>query len=124
VAKAKKSEALPAAAFPRLRVKCGRNAMLGPGRVQLLELIAETGSLRSAAARMEMAYLTAWKHVQVLNARFRSPVVASQRGGRAGGGAALTPMGRRVVGLYHQLEARSHAAMEKKLREFQALLKR
>jgi len=26
--------------------------------------------------------------------------------------------------LYHQLEARSHAAMEKKLREFQALLKR
>ncbi len=52
VAKAKKSGALPASAFPRLRVMCGRNVVLGPGRVQLLELVAETGSLRAAAARM------------------------------------------------------------------------
>ena len=124
VAKAKKSGALPASAFPRLRVMWGRNAVLGPGRVQLLELVAETGSLRAAAARMGMAYLTAWKHVKVLNARFRSPVVASRRGGRAGGGAALTQTGRRVVGLYHNMEARSHAAIEKRLQEFQALLKR
>ena len=28
---------------------CGRDAALGPGRVQLLELIGETGSLRAAA---------------------------------------------------------------------------
>jgi molybdate transport system regulatory protein len=63
--------------LPRLRVMCGRDAALGPGRVQLLELIGETGNLRAAAARMEMAYMTAWKHVRTLNRRFRSPVVAS-----------------------------------------------
>jgi molybdate transport system regulatory protein len=124
VAKAKKSGPLPAAVFPRLRVMCGRDAALGPGRVQLLELVGETGSLRSAAARMGMAYMTAWTHVRVLNGRFRSPVVVSKRGGKAGGGAELTKMGRRVVELYHEMEAQSHAAIQGGFSEFQKLLKR
>jgi molybdate transport system regulatory protein len=124
VAKTKKRVALPTSVFPRLRVMCGRDAVLGPGRVQLLELVGETGSLRSAAARMGMSYMTAWKHVQVLNRRFRSAVVTSQRGGKTGGGAELTEMGRRVVQLYHDMEARSHAAIQGGFREFQTLLKR
>jgi molybdenum-dependent DNA-binding transcriptional regulator ModE len=44
----KKCIALPASVLPRLRVMCDRDAALGPGRVQLLELIGETGSLREA----------------------------------------------------------------------------
>jgi molybdate transport system regulatory protein len=110
--------------LPRLRVMCGRDAALGPGRVELLELVGETGSLRAAAARMGMAYLTAWKHVRVLNGRFRSPVVMSKRGGKAGGGAVLTKTGQRVVVLYHRMEAQSHAAIRAGFREFQRLLRR
>jgi molybdate transport system regulatory protein len=113
----------PAAVLPRLRVMCGRDAALGPGRVQLLELIGQTGSLRSAATQMGMAYMTAWKHVRTLNGRFRSPVVVSTRGGKTGGGAALTEMGRRVIALYHRMEAQSHAAIQQPFREFQTLLK-
>ncbi len=109
--------------FPRLRVMCGKDAALGPGRVQLLELVGETGSLRSAAAQMGMAYMTAWKHVKILNGRFRSPMVESKRGGKAGGGAMLTKTGRRVVELYHEMEAASHAAIQPGFREFQTLLK-
>ncbi len=124
MAKAKKSGVLATGVFPRLRVICGRDAALGPGRVQLLELVGETGSLRSAAARMGMAYMTAWKHVKILNERFRSPVVLSTRGGKAGGGAVLTRMGRRVVELYHEMEEQSHAAIQEGFREFQKLLKR
>ena len=120
----KKCVALPAAVLPRLRVMCGRDAALGPGRVQLLELIGETGSLRAAADRMGMAYMTAWMHVKTLNRRFRSPVVAAQRGGSAGGGAVLTDMGQRVVELYHRMERQSHAAIQEGFREFQTLLKR
>ena len=119
----KKSIALPAALLPRLRVMCGRNAALGPGRIQLLELIGETGSLRSAATRMGMAYMTAWMHVKALNRRFRSPLVVARRGGKAGGGAALTEMGRRVVALYRRMEEESHAAVQEGFREFQALLR-
>jgi molybdate transport system regulatory protein len=119
----KKCVALPASVFPRLRVMCGRDAALGPGRVQLLELIGETGSLRSAAAQMGMAYMTAWTHVKTLNNRFRSPLVVSTRGGKTGGGAVLTKMGQRVVALYHRMEAQSHAAIQEGFREFQSLLK-
>jgi len=116
--------ASPASVLPRLRVMCGRNAALGPGRVQLLELIGETGSLRAAAGRMGMAYMTAWKHVKTLNRRFRSPVVVAQRGGQTGGGAVLTEMGRRVVALYHRMEEQSQAAIQEDFREFETLLKR
>ena len=123
VMRKKKCVALPASVLPRLRVMCGRDAALGPGRVQLLELIGETGSLRSAAAQMGMAYMTAWMHVRTLNRRFRSPVVVAKRGGKAGGGAVLTKMGRRVVALYHRMEAQSHAAIQEGFREFQTLLR-
>ena len=112
------------AVLPRLRVMCGRDAALGPGRVQLLELVGETGSLRAAAAQMGMAYMTAWKHVKTLNRRFRTPVVVSRRGGKMGGGAVLTPMGQRVVALYHRMETQSHAAIQKGFQEFQRLLRR
>lgn len=71
-----------------------------------------------------MAYMTAWNHVRILNGRFRTSLVMSRRGGKAGGGAALTPMGQRAVKLYHRMEARSHAAIQTGFREFQTLLKR
>jgi molybdate transport system regulatory protein len=119
----KKCIALPASVLPRLRVMCGRDAALGPGRVQLLELIGETGSLRAAAERMGMAYMTAWMHVKALNRRFRSPVVVAKRGGKAGGGAGLTKMGQRVVALYRRMEEQSHAATQGGFRKFRTLLK-
>jgi len=78
----------------------------------------------AAAGRMGMAYMTAWTHVQTLNRRFRSPVVAAQRGGKTGGGAVLTEMGRQVIALYHRMEEQSHAAIQGGFREFQTLLKR
>jgi hypothetical protein len=71
VMRKKKCIALPAAVLPRLRIMCGRDAALGPGRIQLLELIGETGSLRAAAERMGTAYMTAWIHVKTLSRRFR-----------------------------------------------------
>ena len=112
-----------ASVVPRLRVMRGRDAALGPGRIQLLELIGETGSLRSAAGRMGMAYMTAWMHVKALNRRFRSPLVAAKRGGKAGGGAALTEMGQKVVALYRRMEEDSRAAIQEGFREFQTLLR-
>ena len=124
VMRKKKCVVLPASVAPRLRLICGRDAVLGPGRIQLLELIGEMGSLRSAAARMGMAYMTAWKHVRSLNGRFRSPVVVCKRGGKAGGGAILTKTGQRVVTLYRGMEERSHAAVQEGFRELRGLLRR
>jgi molybdate transport system regulatory protein len=89
-----------------------------------MELVRETGSLRAAAAHMGMAYMTAWKHMKTLNRTFRAPVIVSKRGGKEGGGAVLTDVGRKVVALYHLMEKEGQAAIQKELREFQTLVKR
>jgi hypothetical protein len=36
---------------PRFRVVCGKDIALGPGKVELLALLVETGSLNAAARR-------------------------------------------------------------------------
>ncbi len=90
-----------------IRIDFGGGAALGPGKVRLLELVAETGSIRKAAAGMKMSYRRAWLLLQALEATFASPLVETATGGRAGGGARLTSLGRLVVARYRGLE---HAA--------------
>jgi molybdate transport system regulatory protein len=92
---------------PRYRVMLGSAIALGPGKARLLRLVEETGSLTQAAARMKMSYMRAWNLVRTMNACFTSPVVMAKRGGREGGGARLTPLGRKVLSLYLELEKRS-----------------
>jgi molybdate transport system regulatory protein len=96
--------------LPRIRVVFGRNVALGPGKVELLEQIARTGSLRKAAAAMEMSYMRAWTLVQTMNQCFRKPVVVTKRGGAEGGAATITDEGKVVLSLYRQIESQSLAA--------------
>src|ERR1041385_5152798 len=90
--------------LPRLRVTCGDEVALGPGKAELLELVGRTGSIREAAERMNMSYMRAWKLIQTMNACFREPLVNSERGGSSHGGAALTPAGDKVLQLYREME--------------------
>ena len=52
---------------PRFRLLCGEEVALGPGKVQLLKLVQETGSIRQAAMRMEMSYMRAWSLIRTMN---------------------------------------------------------
>src|SRR5256885_5067105 len=85
---------------PRMRVLCGEGIALGPGKVDLLALIAETGSIREAAERMGMSYMRAWTLIKTMNACFREPLIVSSRGGKERGGAVLTETGRTALKLY------------------------
>jgi molybdate transport system regulatory protein len=87
-----------------IRIDFGNGAALGPGKVRLLELIAETGSIRKAAGGMKMSYRRAWLLLQALGTTFGSPLVETATGGRAGGGARLTALGRLVATRYRKLE--------------------
>ena len=69
-----------------------------------MRLIASTGSIRAAAAEMEMSYNRAWMLVREMNRLFKRPLVASSRGGGTGGGAELTQTGLRVLALYSKME--------------------
>ena len=108
---------------PRLRVMVGGGIALGPGKVELLDLIAETGSIAEAAKRMEMSYMRAWTLVQQMEGCFTEPLLDRQRGGAARGGAQLTPFGARVLELYHRMEEESLRATEKSWRELRNRLR-
>jgi len=77
----------PRPARLRVRIVFGPDEMIGPGKAELLERIAATGSIAAAGRRMGMSYKRAWSLVETLNALFREPLVRSTRGGpwRRGG---------------------------------------
>lgn len=101
----------------RLRVQNGADILLGPGRVDVLQGVAETGSLAEAGRRLGMSYQRVWSLVQAMNAAFEEPLVAKQRGGSSGGGAALTPLGERVLAAYRAAEAAALRATQPCLSE-------
>ena len=78
---------------------------LGPGKARLLELVAQTGSIRKAAAGMKMSYRKAWLLLKALEETFGAPLVSTSTGGKAGGGARLTPLGGLVASRYRNLES-------------------
>jgi len=53
-----------------IRIDFGNGMALGPGKVRLLELVGETGSIRKAAAGMKMSYRRAWLLLQSLAETF------------------------------------------------------
>ena len=115
----------PRAAGPRLtlRIDFGDlGAPLGPGKVRLLELIGQHGSISAAGREMGMSYRRAWLLVDSLNRAFTSPVVAGKPGGSGGGGAALLPMGEDVVRRYRGIEARAAAGASLDLAALCAML--
>jgi molybdate transport system regulatory protein len=85
---------------------------LGPGKVQLLEAIRETGSIAAAGRSMDMSYKRAWHLVDTMNRCFKNALVETSKGGAHGGGAQLTPLADEVIQLYRQLETRARAATE------------
>lgn len=108
---------------PRIRVVCGEDIALGPGKVDLLALVAQTGSIREAAERMNMSYMRAWTLIKTMNGCFKEPLVEAARGGKAGGGARLTETGRKALALYQGIEATCLRAAKPSWHVLKALLK-
>ena len=104
----------------RLRVVLRPGAAIGPGKIDLLEAIAQTGSIRAAGNRFKMSYRRAWELVSELNGMFATPVVIAEAGGRGGGGAVLTPLGRHVVERFRAMEAKAWVAVEGEYRSLTA----
>jgi molybdate transport system regulatory protein len=100
-----------------IRVRTADGLRLGPGKVRLLELIGETGSISAAGRRMKMSYRRAWALIAEMNAGLPRPVVESQTGGRLGGGATLTPYARDLVARYRAVEAAAAGHVKAELEE-------
>jgi len=87
-----------------LILRRGALARVGLERVALIEAVAELGSISAAAKRLDLSYKGAWDAVQALNNLFDAPLIAAGAGGRAGGGAQVTPRGHAVVRAFRDME--------------------
>ncbi|HWZ04657.1 MAG TPA: winged helix-turn-helix domain-containing protein [Mucilaginibacter sp.] len=84
----------------------------GPGPVELLERIAETGSISEAAKQMEMSYKKAWELVNTLNTQTQKPVVIPRTGGEKGGGSTITDEAKELISYHRELRKRFAAFLE------------
>ncbi|WP_044560999.1 winged helix-turn-helix domain-containing protein [Azospirillum sp. B4] len=106
-----------------LRLDFGDQGAVGPGKIRLLEAIAEHRSISAAGRAMGMSYRRAWQLVDALNQTFALPSVTTQVGGGGGGGAALTEFGQELVSAYREMEraaadatAETRASLARRLR--------
>ena len=79
---------------------------LGCGRVELLQRIADTGSISKAAQAMKMSYKAAWDAVDAMNNTWGALLVASSPGG-----SVLTADAKRLMATFIQAETQYRVLM-------------
>lgn len=77
-----------------------REKFFGEGPYRLLRGVEETGSLRSAAQGMDMAYSKALKLVKHAEQVLGFPLTKRTTGGASGGGSCLTEQGKEWMARY------------------------
>ncbi|MCX5481283.1 LysR family transcriptional regulator [Kaistia geumhonensis] len=89
----------------RFRLVLKPGFALGPGKADLLEAVAATGSLASAGERLGMSPKRVWTLTREMNEAFRAPLIETEKGGSGGGGGArLSPLGEEVLARYRAME--------------------
>lgn len=109
-------------AKPKVRILIGAVTALGPGKVDLLQAIADTGSISAAARTMGMSYRRAWQLAGAINRCFREDLVVTATGGRGGGGAKVTDLGHDVLRRYREMEAKAARSVTREMAAFSELL--
>ncbi len=107
----------------RVRALRADDIAFGPGKEQLLESLLGTGSLNRSAAELGMSYVKALDLVRAMNEHFREPLIALTRGGRQGGGAVVTDLGRKVLAEYRTMRLASEHAAQPGWRRLRRLMK-
>lgn len=108
-----------ALARPRLFIG---NVGIGPGKIDLLRKIAEVQSISAAGRALDISYRKTWLMISALSEGFGRPVIITNKGGKGGGGASLTPLGQTLIERYDRLERTLHEHAVKELESLALLL--
>lgn len=71
--------------------------IFGPGIASLIELVEQTGSLRSACSKMGMAYSKAWRVIKTCESDLGFSLLERKTGGEDGGGSTITEQGKTLL---------------------------
>ena len=107
----------------RPRIYLNAELIVGPGKIELLKAVRDTGSISAAARQMRMNYKRAWYLLDTLKQGFHQPVIEAVHGGKGGGGTRLTPLGEQLITYYTAIAAACAAAAEPNLAALFALTK-
>jgi molybdate transport system regulatory protein len=105
-----------------IRIDFDGGRQVGHGKIRLLELIGEHGSISGAARQMKMSYRRAWLLADEVNRMFSEPVLETQHGGAGGGHARLTSFGHALVGHYRAIEAQALKLFGKQIADLERRL--
>lgn len=94
---------------PSLMGALGHEA--GDKRIDILRRIDEAGSISAAAREAGVSYKAAWQALETLANLAGTPLVEKVVGGSGGGGAVLTPAGRRVLQAADAMAAARHRVL-------------
>ena len=100
-----------------IKIEFANDLKLGRGKVRLLELVGETGSISAAARKMNMSYRRAWLLMDELNHMFGRDVLETAAGGSGGGGARVTDFGLRVIEVFRALESEADRLVQSRIAE-------
>ncbi len=81
-------------------------------QIELLQAIADTGSITAAARIAGVSYKTAWDRLERINNLSRRPVVSRSTGGSKGGGSILTDYGIKMLSGFRQLQEQHKLFLE------------
>src|SRR5258707_15565279 len=91
----------------RVRVRCWVEVdglkLFTSGPFDLLHLIINYGYVSLSEKSMDMSYKKAWALIDEMNRIANEPYVITNKGGRRGGGAEITPAGKKAMADFKRL---------------------
>lgn len=80
----------------------------GAGRQQILEAVAESGTLAAAASELGMSYRGLWGRIRISEKRLGFPLLESHAGRGPTSGSSLTRHGKALLDIYGRIREAIH----------------
>lgn len=91
--------------------------LFGKGKTQVLEVIAQVGSIAKAAEILGMNYKKCWTHLKILAQNLDEELVNTKRGGKEDAGTTLNPRAYELINAYKQLQRDIEEYANKRFKE-------
>ena len=82
----------------------GGKVVFGAGRLRILELVDQHGSIHAAAKELKMSYRAVWGKIKATEDRLGQPLVRRKPDGARRGGSVLTPFARVIMDMFRQMQ--------------------
>ena len=99
----------------KIWIETEEGILIGEGRVQLLKMIDNTGSLSKAAKALDMSYQKAWRLMDSSNKHTKQALIITSIGGKKGGGTTLTTYGKQLVNTFESINKECWSFLDKEL---------